>query len=55
MTKMQFVEQAVAKIEETATPRQKEATKLLVEALWVTCRLRFVLWKESPLRTFRPF
>lgn len=33
MTKMQFVEQAVAKIEESATPRQKEATKLLVEAL----------------------
>jgi hypothetical protein len=33
MTKMQFVEQAIARIEETATDRQKEATKLLVEAL----------------------
>lgn len=33
MTKMQFVEQAVARIEEKATDRQKEATKLLVEAL----------------------
>ena len=33
MTKMQLVEQAINKIEETATPRQKEATKLLVEAL----------------------
>lgn len=33
MTKMQFVEQAIAGIEEKATTRQKEATKLLVEAL----------------------
>lgn len=33
MTKMQFVEQAIAGIEEKATKRQKEATKLLVEAL----------------------
>lgn len=33
MTKMQLVEQAINKIEETATDRQKEATKLLVEAL----------------------
>lgn len=33
MTKMQFVEQAIAGIEEKATARQKEATKLLVEAL----------------------